>query len=79
MSFWHDAETYDVLEGAIHRRLKGEVSIDSKPGTKTALTQEEEAALVDILLRARRHGLAVSRSELLDAVRTLCLDGRFVP
>ncbi len=79
MSFRRAAETFNISTSAINRRLKGEVSVDSKAGAKTVLTRDEEAVLVDTLLWAGRHGLALTRSKLVDAVRTLCLDGRSVP
>ena len=79
MSFRRAAETFGVSVGSIQKRLKGEVSMDSKLGANTNLTREEEAVLVDTLLWAARHGLALGRSELVDALRTLCLDGRPVP
>ena len=79
LSIRHAAETFAVSKTSIHKRLKGVIPMDSKSGQSTVLTREEEVALVDSLLWAGRHELALSRSELVDAVRTLCLDGRRVP
>ena len=79
MSIRHAVETFAVSKSSIHKRLKGVVPMDSKVGARTVLTQEEEAVLADSLRWAERHQLALGRSELVDAVHMLCLDGRPVP
>ena len=79
MSIRHAAETFAVSKTSIHKRLKGVIPMDSKVGRSTVLTREEEAVLVDSLFWAGRNQLALGRSELVDAVRRLCLDGRPVP
>ena len=79
MSIWHATETFAVSKTSIHKRLKGVIPMDSKVGPSTVLTQEDEAALVDSLLWAGRHQLALGRSEMVDAVRTLYLGDHPVP
>ena len=63
MSIRHAAQILAASETSIYKRLKGVVPMDSKVGPSTVPTREEEAVLVDSLLRAGRHQLALGRSE----------------
>ncbi|CAB1114064.1 unnamed protein product [Ectocarpus sp. CCAP 1310/34] len=49
-------------------RLDGEVAMKAKVGPATALSEEEENSLEDVLLYAGRHCLAVGRLHLLETV-----------
>ena len=79
MSYRRAAETYSVSVASIQKRLKDGVPMDSKTSRNTVLTREEEDTLADALLWAAYHHLALGRSALVDAVRTICLEGRAIP
>lgn len=52
-------EVHFVSLGSIEKRLKGTVSMDSKTDANTALTRQEEKALVGAVPWARHHDLAL--------------------
>lgn len=65
---------------SIQKSLKGVVPMDSQMGTNTASTQEEDT-LGEAPFGAghHHHHQALERSELVDAVPTVCMDGRATP
>lgn len=66
---------YFVFIGSIRKRLRSVVSLDAKTGANnTVLTLENENTLLDPLLWAGDHHLALGRSELVEAGRTICLE-----
>lgn len=78
MSYHRAAAVYDVSFEAIQKRLKGVVSMDAENGAKIVLTRVKDA-LAGALYWVRRHHLALGRSGLGDAVRTICSDGCAIP
>lgn len=53
--------------------MTGEVAINARLGSNAVLTAQEGIVSVDSLLRAGHRCLALEKSELVDAVRILCL------
>lgn len=59
----------------VSKRLTFMVSMGSKPDASTILTHNERSALINTTPRAERHYFALlGKPEIMDAVRTLCLD-----
>ena len=72
-------KAFGISRKSIIRRLKGVCAMDSSVGPATVLRREEEGWIVDTLLYAAHKHLGLSRSDLVEAVRTLCSDGRQAP
>ncbi|CAN0091219.1 unnamed protein product [Sphacelaria rigidula] len=69
-------KAFGISRKSILRRLKGDCAMDAKVGAATVLSQEDENSIVDTLLYAAHHHLGLTRSDLVEAVRQLCNDGR---
>ena len=72
-------KAFGISRKSIIRRLKGVCAMDASVGPATVLRREEEGWIVDTLLYAAHNHLGLSRSDLVEAVRKLCSDGRQVP
>ena len=69
-------KAFGISRKSIIRRLKGVVRWGSCDSSNW---REEEGWIVDTLLYAAHNHLRLSRSDLVEAVRKLCSDGRQVP
>ena len=72
-------KAFGISRKSIIRRLNGDCAMDASVGPATVLRREEEEWIVDTLLYAAHNHLGLSRSDLVEAVRKLCSDGRQVP
>ena len=72
-------KAFGISRKSIIRRLNGDCAMDASVGPEAVLRREEEEWIVDTLLYAAHNHLGLSRSDLVEAVRKLCSDGRQVP
>lgn len=79
MTLHKAAATFGISRKSISRRLNGECAMDAKVGSATVLSADEEEHLKGTLRCAADHRLCLARSDLIDAVRKLCNDGRRIP
>ena len=79
MSYRAAAAAFEVPRSCIESRVKGKVDIEASVGVATVLTAEEENSIEDALIWAAHRYLGVGRTEVIEAVRKLCSDGRPVP
>ena len=59
------AEEYGVPKSTLHDRVSGKVALNARSGRKKLLTDEEEASLIEFLVRCASIGYAKSRSDVL--------------
>ena len=65
MSIRMAAEQYGVPKSTLHDKVAGKAPMNTKSGSKTYLTDEEEASLVEFLIGCASVGYAKSRREVL--------------
>ena len=64
MSIRMAAEQYGVPKSTLHDKVAGKAPMNTKSGSKTYLTDEEEASLVEFLIGCASVGYAKSRREV---------------
>ena len=65
MSVRKAAEEYGVPRSTLHEKVTGKVVLQARSGSKTYLTNEEEASLLDFLIGCASIGYAKSRKDVL--------------
>lgn len=66
------ADIINVNKSTLHDTMKKKVKNPRKPGRRTTIPPEIEEKIANALKEASKHGMGISRRQLLRRVGTLC-------